>query len=215
LRARIALLPSTWRSFENGVLTYDAAAAGRWRLTVRRVRGPVLLRRTGATMGGVGRLRLRRALPRGDFDIRLVLTTATGGVVQARARIVTRRRLTVAAGRSAVARVVNDGDGDGGDGWETQVGRCEARRARHVACRVEYSWYSLDESGHRTCQGWADAWLRRDGVRVADDGIACGFFESSPTAARAGVRRDGSPTSFLAALAGIDASPAASFQIRR
>jgi hypothetical protein len=95
-------------------------------------------------------------------------------VTQAHARITTRRRLAGDAARRAVSRAVRDGDGDGGDGWETSLGRCERRTPRHIACRVIYSWYSLDESGHRTCRGWAHARLRRDGIRVSDDEVDCG-----------------------------------------
>jgi hypothetical protein len=75
--------------------------------------------------------------------------------------------------RRAVGAVVNDGDGDGGDGWETHVGHCEARSTQHVRCRVIYSWYSLDESWRRTCRGWAHARLRPDGAHVSDDRVDC------------------------------------------
>jgi hypothetical protein len=166
-RARIALRASAWHSFGAGVLGFETGAPGQWRLTVARNAGPTLVTQTGATAGFFDRARFDR-LPRGDYDVRLELTTAAGGVAKTQARIVTLDRLSVAAGRRAVAPVVSDGDGDGGDGWETFVGRCEPRTDRYVACRVIYSWYSLDESGRHTCRGWAHARLRADGIRVAD-----------------------------------------------
>ena len=156
-RARIAFLPSSWRSFADGQLAFQAGGAGEWRLTVQRVRGPMLLTRTGTTSAGVGRIRLGHILAGGEYNVRLVLTSAAGGVARARARIVTLDRLTVAQARRVIADVVTGGDGDGGDGWETTVGRCSPRSASHVACRINWSSYHLDDSFRGTCRGWAHA----------------------------------------------------------
>ncbi len=183
-QARIALRPSAWSTFAEGVVRYEAGTAGLVRLTVRRTGGPIVATAEGATDGGFGELRLSPALPRGDFRVRLELVTPAGGVTWARARIVTRQRLSIAAARRAVDLVVADGDGDGGDGWETTLGRCVSRAPKHVTCRVNYSWYRLDESWRRACRGWAHARLSRDGVRVSDRDVDCGSFEFPPTLVR-------------------------------
>jgi hypothetical protein len=155
------------------LIPYQAGARGVVRVTVRRPGRPLLVDRTATTNGGLGRLRTGRALPRGKYDVHLVLMTPAGGATQTRERIDTRKRLRVAEARRAVSRVISGGDGDGGDGWETSLGRCERRAGRHLACQVIYSWYSLDESWRKTCRGWAHARLRLDGVRVLDDEVRC------------------------------------------
>lgn len=75
--------------------------------------------------------------------------------------------------RRAIADEVEEGIGDGGDGWGRELGRCAVRGPRQVACRVTYYWYSPYESRSGNCRGWARGWLRRDGVRVFDDDVRC------------------------------------------
>jgi hypothetical protein len=116
-RARIALRPSAWREFAGGVIPYQAGAAGVVRVTVRRPGRPVLMDRTATTNGGLGQLRSGRALPRGRYDVHLVLMTPAGGVTQTRARIDTRRRLrwrkrdapSIASSAAATATMVTGG----------------------------------------------------------------------------------------------------------
>ncbi|MDA0180024.1 hypothetical protein OJ997_06935 [Solirubrobacter phytolaccae] len=172
-RARIVLLPSTWRSFPRGRIRYLANGAGQWRLTVRQAGGRTSHTTTGTTSGGLGTIRLPSPVPKGVFDVQLILTTPPGGVVQASGRFVTRDRLRMGTARRAIGEEVVGGEGDGGDGWGTELGHCTARSRREVACRVTYYRYNPDESNRGTCRGWARAWLRPDGVRVSDKEVRC------------------------------------------
>lgn len=136
-RLRLAIRPTTWRSFARGHVDYSASTAGELELGVRRAGGATVTRLKARTTAGAGTLRLRRALPRGAYDVSLTLRTPVGGRATATARIVTTTTLTLGAARRALERDFNQDEGDGGDAFGEEVsGRCVRRDRRRVECRM-------------------------------------------------------------------------------
>lgn len=171
-RLRLALRPTTWRSFRRGLVHYSASAAGELDLRVRDARRKLITRMSTRTSAGAGTLRLRHPLPRGDYDVRLTLRTSQGGRATATANITTRTLLSMRLARKALERDYSQSEGDGGGAGGQEVSdRCVRRDSRRIDCRLivfdSQRIGDREETTRRTCRGWAIARLRLDGVRTA------------------------------------------------
>lgn len=177
-RLRLAIRPTTWRSFVRGRVDYNASTAGALELRVRRAGGATVTRLKARTTAGAGTLRVRRALPRSAYHVSLTLRTPAGGRATATARIVTTTTLTMGAARRALERDFNQDEGDGADAGGDEVsGRCVRRDRRRVECRM-ITFQTHNENGHEVrseaaCRGWVVAQLRLDGVRTTSRGLRC------------------------------------------
>lgn len=173
-RLRLAFLPATWRAFARGRLDYIASAAGKLDILVRNARGRTVLQQGDSTPAGADTLRLRRALRRGVYDVRLTLTTSSGTRTRARARIFTITTLSFGDARRALRRDFDNSDGDALDGGATEIGkRCVRRNRRRVACRLSAYDVEAGEVTRHTCRGWTVAQLHPDRIRTTTDNLNC------------------------------------------
>jgi hypothetical protein len=167
-RPLAALDRATYTSIGRGHVVVNTTSGGHATVEVRRRRGRQLVAKREADIAqGQSTVPISPAVPGGDYDVRLRLSTPEGAIAGDRSLVVTRHTLPMNEALAALrADARQDSDSDGEGGYYTLVQACQRQTAQMVTCRrIDVDW----ESGRpdkRTCIGLTSAILRPDGIRI-------------------------------------------------